>query len=49
MAIMIPSKPREYDERSQEDKIFKALSLLSNEYYVIQQNNIYSKSEQQKL
>jgi len=35
MAIMIPSKPREYDERSQEDKIFKALSLLSNEYYVI--------------
>jgi hypothetical protein len=35
MAIMIPSRPREYDERSKENYIFEALKKLPNDYYVI--------------
>ncbi len=34
MAIMIPERPREFDERSQEGIMFDALAKMSDEYYV---------------
>lgn len=35
MAIMIPDRPREFNPYSQEDRIFEALSQLSDEYTVV--------------
>ena len=53
MAIMIPSTPREFDAKSQEDVMFKALEQLPDDYYVvhsfqlntIDKNNIFKASE----
>ena len=40
MAVMIPDIPKEFDERSQEGRMFDELMLLSDEYYVFHSFNI---------
>ena len=45
MAIMIPRKPYYFDEKSQEDLMFKALESLPNDYYVFHSFRIYKEIE----